>query len=229
MKRARRSHGAGEAECCRWVDFIGRNPAQLERVRKRLALPSRLVSLSLVEHLQPAVIRVPPAWFLVTYFTTPSRRRVFGRHPLYVWLADYAIVTISPWAQRRSVLGATGELGETRDDFLCRIVAAAVSSHAEIGRQLHEAFFVGNRGDNPHAWHRKERRVDLFRRLLDQQLEFLGAVGTHSAKMRHVHAQLAGLRQIAGFAHRKLRESRRCPVCRHDGAMDRRREPNGQG
>jgi hypothetical protein len=216
MKRAVRSPRAREPEFCRWVDVIGRNPAQLERVRKRLALPPRLVSLSLVEHLQPAVIRVQPAWFLVTHFTTPSRRRVFARHPLYLWLADYAIVTISPWAQRRSVLGATGERDQTRDDFLCRIVEAAVTSHAEVGRQLHEAFFVGNRGENPHAWHQKERRVDLFGRLLDHQLEFLGAVGTHTAKMRQLHEQLAGLLQIAGFAHRKLRESRHCPVCRHD-------------
>lgn len=223
MKRAGQSGMAGEPAFCRWVDVIGRNPAQLERVCKRLALPPRLVSLSLVEHLQPAVIRVRPAWFLVTYFTTPSRRGVFARHPLYLWLSDYALVTISPWAQRRSVLGATEELDQTRDDFLCRIVEAAVSSHEEVGRQLHEAFFVGNRGENPHAWHLKERRVALFAQLLDHQLEFLGAVGTRTAKMRQVREQLAGLVQIAGFALRKLHESGYCRVCRHNDAIGRRR------
>jgi len=221
LKRAGQS--AGEPAFCRWVDVVGRNPAQLERVRKRLDLPPRLVSLSLAEHMQPAVIRVRPAWFLVTYFTTPSRRGVFARHPLYLWLADYAIVTISPWAQRRSVLGATGELDQTRDDFVCQIVEAAVSSHEEVGRQLHEAFFVGNRGENPHAWHQKERRVALFGQLLDHQLEFLDAVGTRTAKMRRVREQLAGLVQIARFAERKLRESGHCRVCRYDDAIGRRR------
>jgi hypothetical protein len=213
----------GEPQFCRWVDVIGRNPAQLERVRKRLALPPRLVSLSLVEHLQPAVIRVRPAWFLVTYFTTPSRRGVFARQPLYLWLADYAIVTISPWAKRRSVLGATGELDQTRDDFICRIVEAAVRSHEEVGRQLNEAFFVRNRGENPHAWHQKERRVARFGQLLDHQLEFVGAVGTRNAKIRRLYEQLAGLVHVAGTAHRKLRESGDCRVCRHEGAIGRRR------
>ena len=221
MKRAGQS--AGEPAFCRWVDVIGRNPAQLERVRNRLALPPRLVSLSLAEHLQPAVIRVRPAWFLVTYFTTPSRRGVFARHPLHLWLTDYAIVTISPWAQRRSVMGATGDLNQTRDDFLCRIIEAAVSSHEDVGRQLHEAFYVGNRGPNPHAWHQKEGRLVQFGRLLDRQLEFLGAVGTQTVKMKQVRDQLAGLVQIAGFAQRKLRESGYCRVCRLDEAVSRRR------
>jgi hypothetical protein len=148
---------------------------------------------------------------------------VFDRHPLFVWLADYAIVTISPWAQQRSVLGATGELDQTRDDFVCRIVEAAVISHEEVGRLLHETFVVRNRCPNPHAWHQKERRVTLFGQLLDHQLELLGAVGTRDAKMRQVREQLAGLAQITGIAHRKLLESRHCPICRHDGAIGRRR------
>ena len=222
-KLAGRSDKAAEPAFCRWVDVIGRNPTQLERVRKRLDLPARLVALTLVEHLQPTVIRIRPAWFLATYFTTASRQRVFTRHPLYLWVADYSIVTISPWARRRSVLGATAELEQTSDDFLCRIVAAAVSSHEEVGGQLHEAFFVGNRGSNEHAWHRKERQVAMFRRLLTHQLEFLAAVGAHNAKLRPVHEQLAGLLRIAGFAHRKLRGSGPCPVCRDDDAVGRRR------
>jgi hypothetical protein len=224
MKRGNQSGTAGEPAFCRWVDVIGRNPAQLERVRKRLSLPPRLVSLSLVEHLQPVVIRVRPAWFLATYFTIPSQRSVFARHPLFLWLADYAIVTVSPWAQQYSVVGATGELDQTRDEFLCRIVEAAVSSHEEVGRQLHEAFFVGNRAENPHAWHRKERRVALFEQLLDHQLEFLRAVGTAHPRIRQVHEQLAGLVQIARFANRKLRESAHCRVCRHDEVIGRRQD-----
>lgn len=223
MQRPGQSGASGSPAYCRWIDVIGRTPTKLERVRKRLALPPRLVSLSLAEHLQPAVIRVRSAWFLVTYFTTPSRRRVFVRHPLYVWLADYAIVTISPWTQQRVVLGATGELDETRDDFLCRIVEATVSSHEEVGRQLNQAFFAGDRNDNPHAWHRKERQVARFEQLLDHQLEFLGAIGTTRTRMRQVREQLAGLLQIARFANRKLRESGYCQVCRHEGAIGRRR------
>jgi hypothetical protein len=223
MKRDRRA-GVARAACCRWVDVIGRNPAQLKRVRTRLALPPRLVALSLVDHLQPTVIRVQPAWFLVTYFTTPSRRDIFARHPLCLWLAKHAIVTISPWARRLRVLGATGELDETRDDFLCRIVAEAVNSHEEVGRHISEAFLAPDRGESPHTWHQKERRLVLFGRLLDHQLDFLRAVGLTDAKMRKIYEQLAGLAQIAHYTDRKLRESGYCRLCRHDEAIGRRRD-----
>jgi hypothetical protein len=160
---------------------------------------------------------------VATYFTIPSRRSVFSRHPLYLWLADYAIVTISPWERRRSVLGATGQLDETRDDFLCRVVEAAVASHEEVSRQLNEAFFAEDRGEIASAWHQKERRVARFGQLLDHQLELVRAVGVGNAKMRQVHKQLAGLARIAHYAARKLRESGYCRVCRQDEALGRRR------
>jgi hypothetical protein len=78
----------------RWVDVVGRNRAQLERVGKRLNLPARLVSLSLAEHLHPTVLQVRPAWFLVTHFTTPSRRHVFTRDP---WARTFSV----GWPRRR--------------------------------------------------------------------------------------------------------------------------------
>ena len=206
---------------CRWVDVIGRNRAQLERVQTQLALPARLVPLSLAEHLRPAAVRVRPAWFLVTHFTAPSPRGVFTRRPLYVWLGEHAIVTITPWA-RQTVLETTGELEETRDDLLCRVVEAAVSSHEEVSRHLNEAFFAKDRGESPRAWHQKERRITVFGQLLDHQLDLLRAVGG-SAKMRQLRRQLAALAQIAHYADRKLRQSGCCPLCTHHAALGQRR------
>jgi hypothetical protein len=205
------------------VDVVGRDPAHLERVRKRLALPRRLVILSLAEHLHPTVIPVRQGWFLVTYFTTPSRRRVFTRHPLCLWLAPYALVTVNPWARRGSLLKATGELDETRDDFLCRVLEAAVHSHEEVCRRLDQAFFAHDRGLDPYAWHHKERRVTLLARLLAYQLELLRAVGLENTRVQRVHEQLAGLVEIARYAERKLRQSGYCRICsRTDGLGCRR-------
>jgi hypothetical protein len=211
------------ASYCRWVDVIGRNRTQLEHVRKRLALPLRLVPLSLSEHLHPAAIRVEPTWFLVTYFTSPSHREVFTRHPLFVWLADYSIVTISPWARRRSVLGATRGFNTTCKGLVCRVLEAAVASHEEVGRQLNDAFFGHDRGESPYAWHRKERRVVRFVQLLDHQLQLLHAVAIQNRKMRQVHEQLKGLLEIARYADRKLRESGYCRVCGRDEVLGQRR------
>lgn len=208
---------------CRWVNVIGRNRTQLERLQERLALPPRLVLLSLSEHLHPAVIRVRPAWFLVTYFTNPSHREVFARHPVFLWFAEYSIVTISPWARRRSVLGAHPGLTTTRDGFVHRVLEAAVASHEEVGRQLNDAFFGHDRGESPYAWHRKERRVIRFGQLLDQQLQLLHAVGIQSRKMRQLQQQLMGLLEIARYVDRRLRESGRCRVCTRDEVLGQRR------
>jgi hypothetical protein len=223
MKRAGPAGRDRAPAFCRWVDVVGRNPAQLERVRKRLTLPPRLVTLSLVEHLQSTVIPVRPAWFIVTYFTTLSRRRVFTCQPLYLWLGHYALVTISPWARRRSILGAVGELDETRDDFLCRVLDAAVHSHEDVLQQLNEAFFAHDNGLNPHAWHQKERRLTLFAQLLAHQLDFLCAIGLENAKVRRVHGRLSGLVQIARYADRKLRQSGYCQVCSRNDTIGYRR------
>jgi hypothetical protein len=138
-------------------------------------------------------------------------------------LADYAIVTISPWARHRSALAAPGGREEMRDDFLCRVVEAAVNSHEEVGRHLHEAFAAEDRQERPYAWHYKERRVALFARLLDHQLDVLRAVGVGNEKMRYLHAQLAGLAQVAHHAERRLRQAGDCPLCRPDQVRARRR------
>jgi hypothetical protein len=208
---------------CRWVDVIGRNTTQLERVRTRLALPPRLVSLSLSEHLHPTAIRVRPAWFLVTYFTNPSQRDVFTRLPVVLWLAKYSIVTISPWARQRSVFGAMQGLNTTRDGIVCRVLEAAVASHEEVGRQLNDAFFGPDGADNTYVWHRKERRVMRFVQLLDHQLQLLRTVGIHSREMRQVHQQLKGLLEIFRYADLKLRESGYCRVCRRQDFVGQRR------
>lgn len=98
-----------------------------------MALPQRLVPLSLSKHLHPAVIRVRPASFLVTNFASPSLRHVFERHPVFLRLADYSIMTISPWAHGHGVLSATHGLNTTRDGLVCRILEAAVASPGEVG------------------------------------------------------------------------------------------------
>jgi hypothetical protein len=208
---------------CRWVDVIGRTRNQLERVQRRLALPPRLVPLSLSDYLHPTAVAVHPAWFLVTYLTSPSPGEVFVRHPIVLWLAEYAIVTISPWARRRSVLAGTTGLDTTRDGLVCRVLEAAVASHEEVGRHLNDAFFAHDRGDTSAAWHRKERRILRFIDLLDRQLELLQTVGMHGRKIRQVHEQLAGLTEIARYAERKLRESGYCGVCKREAAWGPRK------
>ena len=208
---------------CRWVDVIGRNRTQLGRVQRRLALPPRLVPLSLSEHLYPTVFRVRPAWFLVTYFTSPVPREVFARHPLFIWLAAYSIVTISPWARGRSLLRATAGLKTTRDGLVCRVLEAAAASHEEVGRQLNDAFFGHDRGEHPYAWHRKERRLARFIELLDHQCRLLQAVGVQNRRIRQVHEQLQGLLQIARYADCRLRESGYCRVCRRNEFVGQRR------
>src|SRR5262249_2000521 len=139
---------------------------------------------------------------------------VFTRQPLYLWRAPYALVTISPWARGRSVLGATGELDETRDGFLCRVLEAAFQSHEEVGQRLNEAFFAADRGLSPSAWHHKERRVTRFAQLLRHQLDLLRTVGVGNERVRHVYEQLTGLIQIVSYAEEQLRQSGHCEVCR---------------
>lgn len=213
MKRARRSVGNQAPAYCRWIDIVGRNPAHLAQVQKRLALPPRLAALSRADYLYPTVIPVQEAWFVFTFFTIPSRRGVFARQPLCLWRAPYALVTISPWARGASLLKATGERSETRDDFLCRVLEAAVNSHEEVARRLDEAFFAHDDGLNPYAWHHKERRVALFTRLLTHQLDILCTVGLENARVQRLHEQLAGLVEIARYAERKLRDSGYCQLC----------------
>ncbi len=223
MKRAAQSKRDRAPAHCRWVDVVGRDPAHLERVRRRLALPPHLVALSLAEHLHPTAIPVRHGRFVITYFTTPSRRRVFTRHPLCLWLAPRALVTISPWARRSSLLKATGELDETRDDFLCRILEAAVHSHEEVCRRLDEAFLADDGRLTPYAWHSKERRVTLLTQLFAYQLQLLRAVGLENARVQRVHEQLAGLVEIARYTERKLRQSGRCWICSHTDGLGCRR------
>jgi hypothetical protein len=223
MKVGNRGNVKGLPSFCRWADVIGRNRTQLERVRTRLALPARLVALSLSEHLHPTAIRVGPTWFVVTYFTSPSRREVFARQPVFLWLADYSIVTISPWARRQSVLRALQALNTTRDGLVCSVLEAAVASHEEVGRQLNDAFFLGHDGgESPDAWHRKERRVAGYGQLLAQQLQLLHAVGIRSRQMRQVHEQLKGLLEIARSADRKLRTSGYCRICKRAAVRGQR-------
>ena len=204
---------------CRWIDVVGRNRTKLERVRERLALPQRLVPLTLSEHLYPSAIRVRPAWFLVTYFTSPSPRRVFQRHPVFLWIADYSIVTISPWAHRQGLLGDTHRIHTTRDGLVCRVVEAAVASHGEVGRKLNDAL-VGHRGDNHFEWHSKQRRLVRFTELLDQQLEFLLKVGISNRKMRQAHDDLERLIELVRHADRKLRRSGYCRLCRRNEVLE---------
>jgi hypothetical protein len=103
------------------------------------------------------------------------------------------------------------------------VAEAAVNSHEEVGRHLHEAFAAEDREAHPYAWHRKERRVALFARMMDHQLGVLRAVGIGNERMRQLHAQLAGLAQVAHQAERRLREAGDCPLCRHDQPRARRR------
>lgn len=201
---------------CRWVDVVGRNRTQLEWVRQRFALPSRLISLSLSEHLRPTVIRVSAARFVATYFTSASPRHVFERHPVFLWLADDSIVTISPWAHRQGLLGATQGLNTTRDGVVSRVIEAAVASHGEVGWQLNNAFFGDDRGDNHIEWHRKEGRLVAFGELVDQQLQLVRALGINNRPIRQAYQQLRGLREIARYAARKLRDSGYCRVCRRN-------------
>jgi hypothetical protein len=187
-----------------------------------LDLPTRLVTLSLAEFLHPTVIDVRAAWFLATSFTAPSRRTVFTRHPVYLWVAESALVTISPWRHHPSVFGAVGQIDETRDDFICRVVEAVIASHEDVSQQLSEAFFSDNGSEPASIWHQKERRLRHFGRLLDHQLEFVRSVGVENAGMRRVFEQLAGLSQIARYAERRLRESGYCAICGHDEPVGRR-------
>jgi hypothetical protein len=214
---------AADSLHCRWIDVVGRTQTKLDRVRRQLGLPPQLVPLSLSEYLQPAAVRVAPAWFLITYFTSASTRDVFTRHPVMLWLADYSIVTISPWARQRSVLQASRALRTTRDGLLCSILESAVASHEEVGRQLNDAFFGRHGSEGPFAWHRKERRVARFVQLLDHQTRLLQAVGMQHRAIRQLHEQLNGLLEIARLAERKLRESGICRVCRREAVRGRPR------
>ncbi|HSP96709.1 MAG TPA: hypothetical protein VL049_05630 [Candidatus Dormibacteraeota bacterium] len=199
---------------CRWIDVVGRNRVQLERVQRRLALPAPLVSLSLAEHLQPSIIKVPSAVFLGTYFTTPSPRNVFERQPLHLWLAERALVTVSPWGRWRDVAGVMGEMGATRDAFIGRLLEAVATSHSDVGRQISEELAGTKRTDDPHRWHRRLCRMGYFVRLLDRQIDFLRRVGVGGARARQALSQLEGVAQLLHGAERQLKVSRRCPVCR---------------
>lgn len=212
----------GPGRHCRWVDIVGRNRIQLERVRQRLALPPRLVALSLSEHLRPAIVPVHPARFLVTYFTSPSPRYVFKRSPVFLWLGDDSIVTINAWAHGQGLLGASQGLRTTRDDMVSRVLEAAVASHGEVGWRLNDAFSGPDRDRNHFEWHRKERRLVRFGDLLDRQLQLVHAVRINNRTMRLVHQQLRGLREIARYADRKLRESGYCRVCTRTKIRDHR-------
>ena len=208
---------------CRWVDIVGRNPAQLERVRRRLAFPRRLVALSLSEYLYPAVLPVEPGWFLITYFTIPAEWSVFALQPVMLWIGQYAIVTVSPWAGRQSVLNGMRTLHTTRDGLICQVLEAAVASHEEVGQKLNEAFFGRGGGSNPHLWHRKELRVVRFVQLLDHQLMLVRAVGMRDQRVRQVREQLQGLLEIARYAARQLRESGYCRICQRTEFLGQRK------
>ena len=208
---------------CRWVDVVGRNPAQLERVRRRLAFPPRLVALSLSEYLYPTAVRVEPAWFLITYFTSPVEWSVFTLQPVMLWIGKYTIVTVSPWAGRQSVLNRMRALHTTRDGLICQVLEAAVTSHEEVGQKLNDAFFGREGGDNPHLWHRKELRVIRFVQLLDHQLTLVRAVGIRDQRVRQVREQLHGLLEIARYAARQLRESGYCRICQRTEFLGQRK------
>jgi hypothetical protein len=146
---------------------------------------------------------------------------VFVRKPLYLWRAPYALVTISPWARRGSVLEVASYRDETRDGFLCRVLEATMESHEDVVRQFNEAFFVHSRRLNTSAWHYKEQRVARFADLLTHQLALLCAVGLEHERVHRVHEQLAGLVKIIRYAEDQLRQSGYCEVCRRHEAIDR--------
>lgn len=207
---------------CRWINVVGRNRRVLERARGQLALPPHVVALTLSEHPHPTVMRVPPVRFIATYFTSPSRRRVFRRHPLFLWLAPEAIVTISPWGpRRRGVLEVPHARTTERGDLVYRILEAAAASHEDVGWHLNDLF--DQQRDAAHIdWHYREHRLRRFGELLERQLQLVQALGARGGPLERLAQQLSGLREIARFAEQKVQESGQCRVCSRDGIVSRR-------
>ncbi len=212
MSKSRETAARAAERFFEWVDIVGPNRMQIELAQQRLALPPRLTQLSFARFLYPTVVSVPPAWFFSTLFTAPSVREVFKPHPLQLWFAPSAIVTISLKPSFGSVIAEQQRTVATQGDFVGRVLTAAVASHEDVLQGLNEVFFGSTVAMNPRAWHRKELRLAFFVRLLERQLAVVRTVERKIAPVG-VHDQLRGLREIARHAHDKVRQLRTCRLC----------------
>jgi hypothetical protein len=203
----------------RWIDVTGYDRSKLERVRKRLDLPSRFVPLSRARFLYPTLLDVPPACLLATFFTTPAARRVFRTEPLTIWVTEDAIITLTPKLCINKTFPSVLE-GTSDNCFLSRLLDAVVASHEDVVQGLNGTSLASRAQRGRCRSHQKECRVRLLARLLERQTSFFAALGEQLVSVQALRARLNGLRQVMRHASERLHgAAAQCPSCGHETRM----------